>query len=89
MSFTLSSIMHTAYVCGERKGLIKEDTEIHMAKTIKATSKLDFKDEQKLVAKKLQELRDQNASEDTITTIMRELGLKRFIYVHQNNLMYD
>ncbi|KAF3442271.1 hypothetical protein FNV43_RR16187 [Rhamnella rubrinervis] len=75
----LEMLVHvsTAYVCGEREGLIKEDTVFHMGKTLKATSILDFKEEQKLVAEKLKELRDQNASEDTITTTMRDLGLKK------------
>ncbi|KAH7512803.1 hypothetical protein FEM48_Zijuj12G0128800 [Ziziphus jujuba var. spinosa] len=66
----------TAYVCGERDGLIQEDTIFYTGKTIKSTSKLDIKEEQKLVAEKLQELRNQNASEDTITTIMKEFGIK-------------
>ncbi|XP_048321897.2 fatty acyl-CoA reductase 3 [Ziziphus jujuba] len=67
----------TAYVCGERDGVIQEDTIFCTGKTIKSTSKLDIKEEQKLVAEKLQELRNQNASEDTITTIMKEFGIKR------------
>ncbi|XP_060668544.1 probable fatty acyl-CoA reductase 4 isoform X1 [Ziziphus jujuba] len=75
----LKMLVHlsTAYVCGERDGLILEDEMFYTGKTLKVTSKLDFKEEQKLMAEKLEELRDQNASADTITTTMRDFGIQR------------
>ncbi|KAF3442267.1 hypothetical protein FNV43_RR16183 [Rhamnella rubrinervis] len=76
----LQMLVHvsTAYICGEREGLIKEETMFYTGKPIEeTTSKLDFKIEQELVAQKLKELRDQHISEDTITTIMRDFGSER------------
>ncbi|KAH7512801.1 hypothetical protein FEM48_Zijuj12G0128600 [Ziziphus jujuba var. spinosa] len=75
----LEMLVHvsTAYVCGEREGTIPEDTIFYMGKTIKSEPKLDLEVEQKLVAEKLNDLQAQNASEDTITTIMKDFGIKR------------
>ncbi|XP_024935282.2 probable fatty acyl-CoA reductase 4 [Ziziphus jujuba] len=75
----LEMLVHvsTAYVCGEREGTIPEDTIFYMGKTIKSDPKLDLEVEQKLVAEKLNDLQAQNASEDTITTIMKDFGIKR------------
>ncbi|MED6115611.1 hypothetical protein PIB30_092330, partial [Stylosanthes scabra] len=66
----------TAYVCGERKGLIPEEP-FQMGQTRKGSSKLDINLEKKLIEQKLSELHAQNANEETITSIMKELGATR------------
>lgn len=70
-----------AYVCGERKGLIQENA-LHFGETLKKTNyKLDYKVEETLVAKELQELRGREASEETITATLKEFGMKRFLFL--------
>ncbi|MED6205243.1 hypothetical protein PIB30_016036 [Stylosanthes scabra] len=75
---TIQVYLHvsTAYVCGERKGLIPEEP-FQMGQTIKGSSKLDINLEKKLIEQKLSELHAQNANEETITSIMTELGATR------------
>ncbi|XP_024030209.1 putative fatty acyl-CoA reductase 7 [Morus notabilis] len=69
--------LSTAYVCGEREGLIQEKA-FHFGETLKKTNyKLDYKVEEKLVAKELQELRGREASEETITATLKDFGMKR------------
>ncbi|XP_060668888.1 fatty acyl-CoA reductase 1-like [Ziziphus jujuba] len=51
---------------------------VHISTAIKAaTSKLDFKAEEKIVAEKLNELLAQGASEDEFTLLMKDFGIKR------------
>ncbi|KAF3441546.1 hypothetical protein FNV43_RR15460 [Rhamnella rubrinervis] len=75
----LQMLVHvsTAYVCGERERIIPEDAVFYTGKTIKTSSKLDSKEEQKLVEDKLSKLQAQNESQDTITAIMRDFGIQR------------
>ncbi|KAI4313523.1 hypothetical protein L6164_026497 [Bauhinia variegata] len=68
----------TAYVCGESEGLIPEEP-FQMGKTLNGFSKLDIDFEKKLVEKKLKELQTHNSNEETITSVMRSLGLERTI----------
>lgn len=75
----LEMVVHvsTAYVCGERGGLILEDSS-SMDEMAKKTTKFDLKaHEKKMVESKLKELRAQNASEEAITSTMKEFGTAR------------
>ncbi|KAL5583149.1 hypothetical protein UlMin_015591 [Ulmus minor] len=75
----LKLLLHvsTAYVCGEKEGLILEKA-FHMGETLKETcSKLDFDIEKKLVEEKLNELETESAAEATITNTMRDFGMER------------
>ncbi|KAK1586728.1 hypothetical protein Q3G72_005532 [Acer saccharum] len=66
----------TAYVCGERSGIIAEDS-FHIDESLNGTSKLDITAEKKLVDETLNHLRAKNATEETITSTMKDLGIKR------------
>ncbi|KAL6276411.1 hypothetical protein ACE6H2_020012 [Prunus campanulata] len=69
--------MSTAYVCGERAGLILEDSSC-MDEMEKEITKFDFKVQEKnLVEQKLNELRAQDATEEVITTTMKDIGIER------------
>ncbi|KAL5583240.1 hypothetical protein UlMin_015682 [Ulmus minor] len=75
----LKLLLHvsTAYVCGEKEGLILEKA-FHMGETLKKTcSKLDFDMEKKLVVEKLNKLQTEGAAEATITRTMRDFGMER------------
>ncbi|XP_040371871.1 fatty acyl-CoA reductase 3 isoform X1 [Rosa chinensis] len=75
----LEMVVHvsTAYVCGERAGLILEDSS-SMDEMAKKPSKFDLKSqEKKMVENKLKELQAQNASEEVITSAMKDLGTAR------------
>lgn len=67
----------TAYVCGERAGLIPEDSS-SMDKMIKEMDNIDFETvEKNLVKEKLNELKGQDASEKVVTNTMKDFGIKR------------
>uniref|UniRef100_A0A1J3FWS9 Fatty acyl-CoA reductase n=1 Tax=Noccaea caerulescens TaxID=107243 RepID=A0A1J3FWS9_NOCCA len=66
----------TAYVCGEKSGLIME-TPYRMGETLNGTTGLDINHEKKLVEENLDQLRATGASFETITQAMRDLGLTR------------
>ncbi|KAK3205753.1 hypothetical protein Dsin_019799 [Dipteronia sinensis] len=66
----------TAYVCGERSGIIAEDS-FHIDESLNGTSKLDITAEKKLVDETLNQLRAKNATEETIISTMKDLGIKR------------
>ncbi|KAE9585811.1 putative alcohol-forming fatty acyl-CoA reductase [Lupinus albus] len=75
----LEIILHvsTAYVCGQRKGLIAEEP-IQMGQTINKKSQiLDINLEKQLIEEKMSELRAQNSSEKTITQTMIKFGMIR------------
>ncbi|XP_021821775.1 fatty acyl-CoA reductase 3-like [Prunus avium] len=75
----LEMLLHvsTAYVCGERAGLILEDSSC-MDKMEKEITKFDFKVKEKnLVEQKLNELKAQDATEEVITTTMKDIGIER------------
>ena len=63
-------------MCGERSGIIAEDS-FHIDESLKGTSKLDITAEKKLVDETLNQLRAKNATEETITSTMKDLGIKR------------
>ncbi|OMO54203.1 Male sterility, NAD-binding protein [Corchorus capsularis] len=67
----------TAYVCGEGTRLILEKP-FQMGETLKKTcNKLDINEEKRLMEEKSEELISQCASNEAITSTMKELGLKR------------
>ncbi|KAF5744835.1 fatty acyl-CoA reductase 3-like [Tripterygium wilfordii] len=66
----------TAYVCGEREGLLSEKS-FYMGETLKGTTKLNVYAEKKIVEENLKQLNAQNATEKTITSTLKDLGMKR------------
>ncbi|KAF5744861.1 fatty acyl-CoA reductase 3 [Tripterygium wilfordii] len=66
----------TAYVCGEREGLVPEKS-FYMGETLKGTTRLNIYAEKKLVEENLKQLNAQNATDKTITSTLRDLGMKR------------
>ncbi|KAF6166019.1 hypothetical protein GIB67_012916 [Kingdonia uniflora] len=76
----LQMLVHvsTAYVCGERPGLILEKA-FEMGETLNGTSGLDIEQELKMMEGKLYELRAMEATKEEEKTAMKELGLKRTI----------
>ncbi|WVZ04429.1 hypothetical protein V8G54_025235 [Vigna mungo] len=74
----LQMLLHvsTAYVCGERKGLVTEKP-FHMGETLNGSSRLDINLEKLLIEEKLKELEAENASDKTITSVMKNLGTLR------------
>ncbi|GAB4859763.1 hypothetical protein Ancab_011241 [Ancistrocladus abbreviatus] len=66
----------TAYVSGERAGLILEEP-YHLGDTLNGTLGLDIEAEERLVQQKLNELRVEGASEDKIKLTMKDMGIER------------
>lgn len=66
----------TAYVCGERKGLIQENP-FSMGETLNGVSGLDVFAEKKLADENLVELQSKEVADQTITSAMKELGIQR------------
>ncbi|CAN4107246.1 unnamed protein product [Withania somnifera] len=74
----LKVLLHvsTAYVCGEKEGLMLEKP-YYMGETINGTLGLDIEAEKKMTDEKWKQLKAENASEKSITIAMKELGLQR------------
>lgn len=74
----LKALVHvsTAYVSGEREGLILENP-YQLGETLNGTPGLDIDTEKKLVEEKLNDLRAQGATEVETTLAMKDLGLER------------
>ncbi|KAK9120183.1 hypothetical protein Scep_018276 [Stephania cephalantha] len=74
----LNMFLHvsTAYVCGERSGLILEKP-FKMGEALNGTSGLDIDEELKLVEETLSELHAQAVTKEAEALAMRELGIKR------------
>ncbi|KAG6682358.1 hypothetical protein I3842_13G136600 [Carya illinoinensis] len=68
----------TAYVCGEKGGLILE-TPYHFGETLNGTTGLDIYAEKKLVEEKLNGFRAEGATEEEISLAMKDLGIERTI----------
>lgn len=66
----------TAYVCGEKGGLIQESS-YKMGETLNGVSGLDIDEEKKIVEEKLRELQSQGASPREITRSMKDFGIQR------------
>ncbi|KAM6576034.1 hypothetical protein CsatB_027871 [Cannabis sativa] len=75
----IKKLLHlsTAYVCGEKEGIISEKAFEFGETLTKTFTKLDFKIEKELVAHRLSQLRETKASESAINANMRELGTER------------
>ncbi|KAI3420532.1 Fatty acyl-CoA reductase [Psidium guajava] len=66
----------TAYVCGEKGGLIQE-APYQMGDTLNGVAGLNIDTERKVVEEKLSELRADRATEEAITLAMKDLGIQR------------
>ena len=72
-----------AYVCGEREGLIPEDSSSFMDEKAKGTTKLNFQvREKKVVEKKLNELKARGSSEENIRSTMKDFGIERLLSIN-------
>lgn len=67
----------SAYVCGERSGLILEKP-LKMGETLNGISGLDIEKELKLAQEKRAELQDQQATKEEESVAMKEFGMQRF-----------
>lgn len=72
-------IIISAYVSGERGGLILE-TPYHLGESLNGVSGLDIDVENKVVQDKLNELREEKATPDEVKMAMKDLGIARFVY---------
>uniref|UniRef100_A0A5B7B1U0 Fatty acyl-CoA reductase n=1 Tax=Davidia involucrata TaxID=16924 RepID=A0A5B7B1U0_DAVIN len=74
----LKLLLHvsTAYVCGERDGLILE-RPFYMGETLNGATGLDIEAEKKLAEETLNDLRAEEATEKAITLAMKDLGIQR------------
>ncbi|CAH9093404.1 unnamed protein product [Cuscuta europaea] len=74
----LKMIVHvsTAYVCGDRIGIILE-RPFHLGETLNEHTNLDIDEEKKVIEDKLMELRAQNATEKQVRVVMKILGIQR------------
>uniref|UniRef100_A0A5B7BPA9 Fatty acyl-CoA reductase n=1 Tax=Davidia involucrata TaxID=16924 RepID=A0A5B7BPA9_DAVIN len=66
----------TAYVSGEKEGLILENP-YYMGETLNGASGLDIDVEKKVVEERLNELQAEEATEKAITMAMKDLGIQR------------
>ncbi|KAK4753753.1 hypothetical protein SAY87_001857 [Trapa incisa] len=75
---SLAVMVHvsTAYVSGEREGVILE-RPYHMGETLNGVSGLDIDAERRVVEERLEELRAEGASDEAISVAMKELGIER------------
>ncbi|XLR56615.1 hypothetical protein S83_007287 [Arachis hypogaea] len=69
----------TAYVCGEREGLILEDPQ-HMGVSLNGVPGLDIEMEMKLVQQQLNHLQQKGATQHEIKLAMKDLGIKSSTY---------
>ncbi|CAN7022246.1 unnamed protein product [Brassica rapa subsp. trilocularis] len=67
----------TAYVCGEKSGLLREKPFAMEEIRNEAGHQLDINFEMELMKKRLKELHDQDCSDEDITLSMKELGMER------------
>jgi fatty acyl-CoA reductase len=77
---TLIFPLISAYVCGEKSGLILE-SPYHFGDSLNGMAGLDINVEKKLVTEKLGELRDKGATEQEIKVAMKDLGITRFVKI--------
>jgi fatty acyl-CoA reductase len=66
----------TAYVCGEKSGLILE-SPYHFGDSLNGEVGLDINTEKKLVTEKLGELQEKGATKQEIKVAMKDLGITR------------
>lgn len=68
----------SAYICGERGGLIVEDPHPYGA-SLNGVPGLDIDTEKRLVQKTLNQLREEGATKYEIEVAMKNLGIKRCV----------
>ncbi|CAN8277800.1 unnamed protein product [Cochlearia groenlandica] len=66
----------TAYVCGEKSGLLQEKT-FEMGETLNGHGRLVIDTEMEIMKQKLKELQKQDCSEEDISRSMKDLGMSR------------
>ncbi|XP_022996086.1 fatty acyl-CoA reductase 3-like, partial [Cucurbita maxima] len=66
----------TAYVSGERDGVILESS-YKMGESLNGVKGLDIEEEQAIVADKLKQLKENGVTEELVTQAMKDLGLER------------
>ncbi|KAK2965967.1 hypothetical protein RJ640_018322 [Escallonia rubra] len=76
VSIKLLLHVSTAYVSGEKAGLIPEKP-YYLGETLNGKSGLDIDVETKVVEERLDELRAEGATPESITAAMRDLGIQR------------
>jgi len=69
--------LFSAYVCGEKSGLILESPYL-----FGGVAGLDINAEKKLVTEKLGELQEKGATEHEIKVAMKDLGITRFVKIY-------
>ncbi|KAJ4967250.1 hypothetical protein NE237_019099 [Protea cynaroides] len=74
----LKMLLHvsTAYVAGEKEGLILEKP-FRMGETLNGTTGLDIEQEMKVIQEKLKQLEDEEVTQKAQTLAMKDLGLER------------
>lgn len=65
-----------AYVCGEKNGVIGEDP-YKMGEALNGERGLDINKEKQIIEDALSQLNHENATNETITLAMKELGIQR------------
>ena len=70
----------SAYVCGEKKGLISEKP-YEMGETLNGVSGLDIDFEKKLIDHTLKNLKAQQLQEKDIRQRMKDLGSQRYDFI--------
>ncbi|CAA2966141.1 alcohol-forming fatty acyl- reductase-like [Olea europaea subsp. europaea] len=66
----------TAYVSGEKEGLISE-TPYYLGETLNGTSELDIDREREVAEETLKQLRVEDSSQESIKSAMKDLGIQR------------
>ncbi|XP_038902554.1 fatty acyl-CoA reductase 3-like [Benincasa hispida] len=75
-NFKLLVHVSTAFISGEREGLILE-TPHKLGESLNGTEGLNIEIEQKVVEERLKQLKDIEASEKVVTIAMKDLGIQR------------
>ncbi|XP_044479665.1 probable fatty acyl-CoA reductase 4 [Mangifera indica] len=76
VNITMLLHVSTAYVCGERSGIIPENP-FYSGETLRRTCELVINAEKKLIEKQLNQLRAENATEKEAISTMQDLGIRR------------
>jgi len=71
-------VFFSAYVSGERAGLILENS-YGRGDTLNGVSGLDIYEEKKLVDQKLNELQAEGATTEAIKEAMKDMGIERLV----------
>jgi fatty acyl-CoA reductase len=77
-------VFFSAYVSGERAGLILE-ASYGRGDTLNGVSGLDIDEEKKLVDQKLNELQAEGATTEAIKEAMKDMGIERLVMKYFSN----